>query len=337
MIKKIEKEEEEAMQEDQMTGGRHAADASPATNAVVVRSTGGSPTCRLIAVDDALHALQPQQTHALLTSLDTAILKHQPEGTTTNEGKQRRLCIATSLPDYSEFVSSRMTLVDWKKWFISAAVDCLRCCLGAQEEEDAGGCCIFYQTDIVVEGVHVSKAFLIMQAAAQVGENVVSLRWHKIACRVPPGSIGGGGVAAFSHVLCFSRSAVFVQPADRQSQVPDVLPDTGDTSWARGTGATTCLMIAQYLASCAARRSMPVASLVLFDPFCGHGSLLAAANAVGLDCIGVELSAKRARKAMKIRLALGSRGQAASFEFEGDRNPSTNKESAELGIEQQQK
>ena len=65
---------------------------------------------------------------------------------------------------------------------------------------------------------------------------------------------------------------------------------------------------------------------VLLDPFCGHGSLLAAANAAGLDCIGIELSAKRARKATKIRLVQvampggsSSRQTHPSFLFEGDR------------------
>jgi tRNA G10 N-methylase Trm11 len=35
------------------------------------------------------------------------------------------------------------------------------------------------------------------------------------------------------------------------------------------------------------------------DPFCGQGSALAAANAHGLDAIGVELSRRRAAAARK--------------------------------------
>jgi uridine kinase len=38
------------------------------------------------------------------------------------------------------------------------------------------------------------------------------------------------------------------------------------------------------------------------DPFCGVGTMLAAANEVGLDAIGVELSRRRAAKARKLVL-----------------------------------
>jgi tRNA G10 N-methylase Trm11 len=53
-----------------------------------------------------------------------------------------------------------------------------------------------------------------------------------------------------------------------------------------------------------------VASLdarVVVDPFCGFGSILAAANAHGLDAIGVELSRRRAAKARRAVHALGER------------------------------
>jgi tRNA G10 N-methylase Trm11 len=39
---------------------------------------------------------------------------------------------------------------------------------------------------------------------------------------------------------------------------------------------------------------------VVVDPFCGHGTVLAVANEFGLDAVGVELSAKRARKARRM-------------------------------------
>jgi tRNA G10 N-methylase Trm11 len=38
------------------------------------------------------------------------------------------------------------------------------------------------------------------------------------------------------------------------------------------------------------------------DPFCGLGSVLAVANSMGLDAIGVEIVAKRARRARGLRI-----------------------------------
>lgn len=45
------------------------------------------------------------------------------------------------------------------------------------------------------------------------------------------------------------------------------------------------------------------------DPFCGSGTVLAAANHLGLDALGVELSAKRARHAMVLQLFKTEDGQ----------------------------
>jgi len=39
------------------------------------------------------------------------------------------------------------------------------------------------------------------------------------------------------------------------------------------------------------------------DPFCGQGTVLAVANALGLDALGVELSGKRCRAARKLSVA----------------------------------
>ena len=43
------------------------------------------------------------------------------------------------------------------------------------------------------------------------------------------------------------------------------------------------------------RRDTPTRTVV--DPFCGWGTVLAAANAVGLDAVGVDLSARMCRRA----------------------------------------
>ena len=38
------------------------------------------------------------------------------------------------------------------------------------------------------------------------------------------------------------------------------------------------------------------------DPFCGHGTVLAVANEMGFDALGVDLSARQCKKARRLRL-----------------------------------
>ena len=42
------------------------------------------------------------------------------------------------------------------------------------------------------------------------------------------------------------------------------------------------------------------------DPFCGRGTLLAVANALGLDALGIELSGKRCRFARNLTYSSAS-------------------------------
>ena len=63
-------------------------------------------------------------------------------------------------------------------------------------------------------------------------------------------------------------------------------------TWSRAMGTRACDAAVAFVASLGAR--------VVVDPFCGMGSVLAAANARGLDAIGVELSRRRAAKARRL-------------------------------------
>jgi len=46
------------------------------------------------------------------------------------------------------------------------------------------------------------------------------------------------------------------------------------------------------------------ASRMIVDPVCGRGMVLAVANALGLDAVGVEIAKKRARQARSLRITL---------------------------------
>ena len=43
----------------------------------------------------------------------------------------------------------------------------------------------------------------------------------------------------------------------------------------------------------------------IVDPFCGWGTVLAVANALGLDAVGVDLSARMCKRARRLTIAVG--------------------------------
>lgn len=179
----------------------------------------------------------------------------------------------TSLPDVSEL--HPLSLSEWTEWFVKTASLVLSRC-----PDD--GVTIFYQTDIKKEGVWVDKGYLCQRAAEETGQRLL---WHKIVCRVPPGNITYGR-PAYAHLLCFSRG---VRPEVANSTM-DVLPETGEVTWTRGMGVEACRLACQFVLSSTRTRTV-------VDPFCGHGTVLAVANDLGLNAVGVELGASRARKA----------------------------------------
>ncbi len=181
--------------------------------------------------------------------------------------------IITSLPDISEF--GEMNLEQWKSWFMSSAELVLSKCA-------PDGICIFYQSDIKRDGVWVDKSYLCQKAAEQTGDVLIA---HKIICRSPPGNASFGRVG-YSHLLCFSKT---IRPTIADS-VADVLPDAGQTTWARGMGLEACEMACRFIKTHSE-------SPTILDPFCGHGAVLRIANKLGLNAIGVDRSLKYLKKA----------------------------------------
>jgi hypothetical protein len=195
----------------------------------------------------------------------------------------------TSLPDFSEF--PHLELGAWKDWFVTAA----RLVLSRTPDD---GVAIFYQTDIRRSGTWIDKGYLCLKAA-EAEEH--ALLWHKAVARVTPG-VASFGRAGYSHLLCFSRGI----RAEIPGSTADVLPHPGQVTWTRGMGTLACETACRFVLE-----RTPTRTVV--DPFCGHGTVLAVANSLGLNAIGVERSPKRARIARSLNLGPTGPGPSADL------------------------
>jgi hypothetical protein len=110
------------------------------------------------------------------------------------------------------------------------------------------------------------------------------------------------GRPGYSHLVCYVKnsmeSLVGVTPSDGISHrtskfaIPDVFY-RGEMMWARGIGIDCCYAGVIFLRDIARAKT-------IIDPFCGQGTVLAMANALGVGAKGVEISNKRCRKAMRL-------------------------------------
>jgi hypothetical protein len=183
--------------------------------------------------------------------------------------------IVTSLPDVSELPT--LGFAGWRAWFVDTIA---LCCRALADDAVA----IFYQTDVKHDGRWVDKGHLVQLGVDAAGSFPL---WHKIVCRVPPGTTTFGR-PAYAHMIAASRARRLLPG----QSTPDVLPALGEMTWSRAMGMAACEAAVAFAATHGGAR-------VIVDPFCGQGSALDAANAAGLDAIGVELSRRRAAKARK--------------------------------------
>jgi hypothetical protein len=190
--------------------------------------------------------------------------------------------IVTSLPDVSEMPA--LPFDAWRAWFEATAA---RLCSAVSDTSVT----VFYQTDVLRSGRWIDKAHLVSSGAERAG---AACLFHKIVCRVPAGETTHGR-PAYAHLLAFSR-ALRVPASDASA---DVLPGLGDMPWPRAMGWAACEATCRFLLRSTACRTV-------VDPFCGFGTVLAVANEVGLDAIGIEIVPRRAAKARRLGLPRGA-------------------------------
>lgn len=186
-------------------------------------------------------------------------------------------CVVTSLPDVSE---TGQALPAWRAWFAEAA----RLAVEAAPAESAA---LFFQSDIKRDGEWIDKGALVLRAAEAAGARVL---FHKIVLRRPAGMLTAGR-PGFTHFLAVSRAlrCPDVLP------IPDVIAEAGEQKWVRAMGVRAAGHAVRFVREVVGP-ALGVRPMVV-DPFCGVGTVLAVANALGLDAIGVEKNRKRAEQA----------------------------------------
>lgn len=185
--------------------------------------------------------------------------------------------VVVSLPDASEVgLADSMDL--YAQWLTYAARACL----------DSAGLAptVFVQTDRRGQGVQLSKAALLIDTAAGAG---VPLRWHKLALRRDPGATDLKR-PTYSHVLAFGGH----RPG---RTFPDVWAPSARL-WQNGMQVQVARDIVAWLDDV-----WPHGPIV--NPCCGHGTVLAAANAAGRAAVGCDLDADLVQVARDVQLQPG--------------------------------
>lgn len=190
--------------------------------------------------------------------------------------------LITSLPDVSEVPERGFE--GWRDFFTQAA----RLCAARVPDE---GVAIFFQSDIRHAGAWVDKGYLVARALEGTG---LLLLWHKVVCRRPAGTVTFGR-ASYSHLLAFGRTPRGLP----ERSTADVIPDAGFMPWSKAMGVTACKVACTFVL-----RETETRTIV--DPFCGYGTVLAVANALGMDAVGVDLSARKCRRARTLIVDLGA-------------------------------
>ena len=185
--------------------------------------------------------------------------------------------VLTGMPDIQEMLE----LGDdgYSEWFIDCVAKTLR-------KLPEGQIACFHNTDTRADrDSTLSKPNLIFKGVERSGVRTTFL-WHKIALAAPCG-VTKMGRPGFTHMLCFVKGP---PPSKRFQNFPDVV-DRGPLLWSRGMGVIAIVKSIEYI------RFLLGDDVVIVDPFCGHGSVPAVANSMGLRSVGVDLSPNCCRKA----------------------------------------
>jgi hypothetical protein len=179
--------------------------------------------------------------------------------------------VFTGLPDMHE--THHKTIGAYAEWATRAVELCLR-------KTKPGGYVIFCNTDRRTDGMWIDKSYLLNRAAARAN---VPLRWHKIVMRRSDPRTIDHLRPTYSHMMCFSAAG------GPGKATPDLIP-AGQFVYKNATGINATRVAVKFIKDHSPHN-------VVVDPFVGRGTTLAVANQMGLDAVGVDLSADQVRHA----------------------------------------
>lgn len=203
--------------------------------------------------------------------------------------------VITSLPDIGE-LKPHLAPQEYEQWFADVVTSL------CAKLSSPHALAIFYVSDgreTGIDGSWLDKGHLAQLGARAAGALLV---WHRIVLGSPPLQHAVGGRAGFVHLLCFSRSH-----RCRLAGM-DVLPTRGYMAYNGAAGEEAVAAAVQYVR--ATHRGGAIGDdddddaqppALVIDPFCGHGTVLALANAYGLDSMGVDVNPNRCAGAMARR------------------------------------
>ena len=221
--------------------------------------------------------MTPVNATPVPASVQRAVHCGEALGWMRERGRIEGACAVTSLPDVSEV---NLSLPAWRAWFLSA----VGLVVDAVPETSAA---LFFQSDIKRDGVWVDKGALVIRAAEDAGAHIL---FHKIVCRRPPGMLTYGR-PGYTHLIAVSRA----MKCPDVLPLPDIITDAGRLPWVRAMGVRAAGHAVRFARD-------QVGAKTIFDPFCGVGTVLAVANALGLNSLGVELSRKRCEQARALEI-----------------------------------
>merc|ERR1712059_161031 len=133
-------------------------------------------------------------------------------------------------------------------------------------------------------GRWIDKSALCFLAAREEG---ATLLFHKIVCTEPVDTFETEHPRPrYSHLVAYSRNL----KDELRNSTEDVLSHRGHMTWERAMGLRACFLACRYILE-----RVPEHHRTIVDPFCGHGTILAVANSLGLDALGVERNKSRCK------------------------------------------